>query len=213
MKFIQTHSANYQKGRTKPVEYLVIHYTGNNGDTAAGNGNYFSKPVTPPASANYFVDENEVVQTVKEGDTAWHCGTSGAFKHPYCRNANSLGVEICSRKTKAGEYYFLSASAKRAAELAAELAIKHGIPPNKIVRHYDVTGKICPAPYIDNIVWEGFLKMIQDAINEIKNVPSDWAKEAWDWAVGNKITDGAEPKGAVTREMAVTMLYRARSLK
>jgi peptidoglycan L-alanyl-D-glutamate endopeptidase CwlK len=42
-----------------------------------------------------------------------------------------------------------------------------------------------------------------------EKTPSDWAKEAWEWAIANKITDGTEPRGAVTREMAVTMLYRA----
>jgi len=39
---------------------------------------------------------------------------------------------------------------------------------------------------------------------------SPWAKEAWDWAISKGITDGTNPKGLVTREMLVTMLYRAK---
>lgn len=45
---------------------------------------------------------------------------------------------------------------------------------------------------------------------ESKDEVSPWAKEAWDWAKKNGITDGTNPKGAVTREMLVTMLYRMR---
>lgn len=37
--------------------------------------------------------------------------------------------------------------------------------------------------------------------------PSDWAKEAWDWGVANKICDGTNPKGTITREQVVQMMY------
>jgi len=37
---------------------------------------------------------------------------------------------------------------------------------------------------------------------------SPWAREAWEWAVENGITDGTRPKDAATREEVVTMLYR-----
>lgn len=41
-----------------------------------------------------------------------------------------------------------------------------------------------------------------------KNTPSDWAKEAWEWAKKEGITDGTRPKEPATREEIVTMLYR-----
>ncbi|MGG1598018.1 N-acetylmuramoyl-L-alanine amidase family protein [Paenibacillus naphthalenovorans] len=41
-----------------------------------------------------------------------------------------------------------------------------------------------------------------------KDDVSDWAREAWDWAVASGITDGTRPKDAVTREEVVTMLHR-----
>jgi len=58
--------------------------------------------------------------------------------------------------------------------------------------------------------------MVQSELNALKgadkvaeqNTPSSWAKEAWDWAKKEGITDGTNPKGAVTREQVVTMLYR-----
>ena len=39
------------------------------------------------------------------------------------------------------------------------------------------------------------------------NEPSEWAKEAWDWGVANKICDGTNPKGTITREQVVQMMY------
>ena len=65
--------------------------------------------------------------------------------------------------------------------------------------------------------WDRFLKMVQTELNNLKggsnmsndkNMPSNWAKEAWEWATKNSITDGTRPKDNVTREELVTMLYR-----
>lgn len=65
IKFIQAHPSNYTQGRTNGIEYLVVHYTANNGDTAQGNCKYFQGK-NRNASAHYFVDENEICQSVKE---------------------------------------------------------------------------------------------------------------------------------------------------
>ena len=41
----------------KKVLYIVIHYTGNKGDTAKNNAVYFSDSNTRKAGAHYFVDK------------------------------------------------------------------------------------------------------------------------------------------------------------
>ncbi|TZE82014.1 N-acetylmuramoyl-L-alanine amidase family protein [Calorimonas adulescens] len=38
---------------------------------------------------------------------------------------------------------------------------------------------------------------------------SPWAKEAWIWGVEKGIIDGSRPKGTITREEVITMIYRA----
>ena len=38
-------------------------------------------------------------------NVAWHCGSMNGYKHKYCRNTNSIGIEMCSRKDKNGKYY------------------------------------------------------------------------------------------------------------
>ena len=73
MNFKQANGANFARGRTQPIEFLVIHYTANNGDTVQNNLDYFSRN-TVGASAHYFVDENGYGQSVKDQDTAWHSG-------------------------------------------------------------------------------------------------------------------------------------------
>ena len=148
--FKQAARGNYRPGRTQPVEYIVVHYTGNWSDTAKNNADYFARTVTG-TSAHYFVDEEAVWQSVREEDTAWHCGSSRPV-HPACRNANSIGVEMCN---SAGGVP--PAVRDRTAALVRELMDKYGVPAERVLRHYDVTGKRCPAPWVDRPgEWEDF---------------------------------------------------------
>ena len=50
-------------GTLKNVQYIVVHWTSNQGDTAKNNADYFAREVMK-ASAHYFVDENEVWNSV-----------------------------------------------------------------------------------------------------------------------------------------------------
>jgi len=38
--------------------------------------------------------------------------------------------------------------------------------------------------------------------------PSSWAREAWEWGIGNGLTDGTNPQGIPSREQMVTLLHR-----
>lgn len=160
--FIQCNAENFKPGRSSPVKYIVVHYTSNNGDTAKGNATYFSGNVVR-ASANFFVDENEVYLSVSEQDTAWHCGTTGAYKHPDCRNTNSIGVELCSRRDGAGKYFFTDETVNNAVELVKSLMAKYKVPIDNVIRHFDVTGKNCPAPFVqDEKKWQAFKDKLEE---------------------------------------------------
>ena len=91
MTFKQSHSGNYQKGRTHPIEYIVVHYTANTGDTDQNNLDYFARTKTG-TRAHYFVDGNEVCQSGQDTDVAWHCGSKD-HSNPLCRNVNDSGSE------------------------------------------------------------------------------------------------------------------------
>ena len=161
ISFKQAHSSNFCSGRTQNIKYIVIHYTANDGDTAKNNVDYYAR-ASLKASAHFYVDENEVWQSVKEGDTAYHCGAN-KYVHPYCRNSNSIGIELCSRKDADGEYYFKDETIQNAVKLTKELMAKYNIFVGNVIRHYDVTGKICPAPMVnDEILWNTFKAMLTE---------------------------------------------------
>ena len=156
MEFIACNTANYRAGRTLPVRYIVMHYTANNGDTAKNNCDYYHRVGGLQASAHYFVDEHGAMQSVREGDTAWHCGAR-AYWHPECRNGNSIGIEMCSRKRADGSYYIKPETVANAAALAKDIMQRYGIDTEHVLRHYDVTGKRCPMPWVDDTAqWDAF---------------------------------------------------------
>lgn len=186
MEFVSCDPSNYRAGRTQPVRYIVMHYTANNGDTARNNCDYYHRVGGLQASAHYFVDEHGAMQSVRECDTAWHCGAR-AYWHPECRNANSIGIEMCSRKRADGSYYILPETVANAATLAKGIMQRYGIDTEHVVRHYDVTGKRCPMPWVDDPAqWAAFKAMLttntdeededMTRYNTIDEVP-DWAQD------------------------------------
>ena len=154
------HEMNYSQTRrtANKIKYIVVHYTGNDGDTARGNLLYFHENVVK-ASAHFFVDEKEICCSVPWDNVAWHCGAK-SYVHEDCRNANSIGIEMCSRKDKDGAYYFHTQTVRRCAEFVAQQMKNYKIPIENVVRHYDVTGKLCPRPFVDNWEWLSFKELV-----------------------------------------------------
>ena len=214
MSYIACNKSNYTLGRSIPIEYIVIHYTANNGDTAKGNCNYFANNIVK-ASAHYFVDENSVWQSVAEKDTAWHCGgvlqgSGGHMFYKKCMNSNSIGIELCSRKDSNGNYYFKEQTLKNTSELVRDIMKRRNIPIERVIRHYDVTGKICPAPLINETEWKKFKQMIKGDFKMFPDVKeNDYAYKHIKKLKECKIVNGDEngnfnPDAPITRrDMAI----------
>lgn len=142
------------------VKYLVKHYVGATGG-AEENCKFF-RSTYRGASAHYFVGhKGEIWQCVEENDIAWHCGAD-SYRHASCRNTNSIGVELCVKKDKNGKWYYTEATKKAAVKLFAYLMDKYKIDASHVLRHYDVTGKVCGEPDVrsGNKVWSQFRKEI-----------------------------------------------------
>lgn len=149
----------------RKIEYIVIHYVGEV-STAEANANYFYK-TDRGASAHYFVDEKEIWQVVEDENVSWHCGA----KHYYsdCRNENSIGIEMCCRYNSKGKWYFHKNTIKNTILLVRELMKKYNIDLAHVIRHYDVTRKVCPEPYVrDEEAWQKFKELID--VEEITDV-------------------------------------------
>lgn len=61
---------------------------------------------------------------------------------------------------------------------------------------------------VEDLTKEETLALIKEVLTGSGTEPSSWAKEAWNKAKKEGITDGTNPKGYVTREQAVVMLKR-----
>ena len=215
------HRSNYGSTRaTSAIRYIVIHYTGNDGDSDESNARYFQNNVIQ-TSAHYFVDDDSITQSVPDEYVAWHCGAK-TYKHSSCRNSNSIGIEICD-DVKNGTIYPSEKTIQNTLELVRYLMEKYNIPQEHIIRHYDVTGKLCPAYWVDDNKWkkefwnrigddmtkEDVIKIIQEyEAEKEKNTVSDWAKSHWDKAKEKGILDGSKPKSPVTREQLAAVLDR-----
>ena len=217
---------NFSDGSgTNRIKYIVIHYFGSLG--TAYNVSEFFRSAYRGASAHLSLDETKTVwRSVEDKNIAWHCGAK-SYVHPLCRNSNSIGIEVrpyILDKSQSGSasykgWYFSDEIENNLVELVKHYMELYKIPKENVIRHYDVTGKWCPRPYMGTDVnlyyneageerWRKFLAKLDN-----KDAPSDWAKEAWEKATKLKVIDGTRPQGEVTREQLVVVLDRLNLLK
>ena len=154
--------ANTTAKSNRYIDYIVIHYTAGSTSrpgAAKNNAVMFADP-SRGASADFIVDDSTIVQYNPDikNRYCWHCGDN---KNPYsmggkfygkCTNANSIGIEICCTNpnwtdtepanTKA--WSFTSAVINKAVKLTKYLMQTYNIPAERVIRHYDVSGKLCP---------------------------------------------------------------------
>ena len=159
MKTIKAKPISYGAKRDKKnVRYIVIHYTGVKGDTAVGEASYFAHGNTRAAGAHFFIDrKGNIVKSIPMNYTAWsvggkkYPGTKGAKFYGICRNSNSVSIELCDITDKQ------PSDKQTAATRNLVKYIKKECPNAEyIIRHYDVTGKSCPATMISPTAWTKF---------------------------------------------------------
>lgn len=152
------HKTNYgSKRNLKDIKFIVIHYTGNDGDTDENNANYFKRP-NLKVSAQYFVDDDSYTQSVPDDYVAYSVGgskwnNSGGRLYGKVNNSNSINIELCDTK-KDGTIKATQQTINNAIELTKILMQKYNIPISNVIRHYDVNGKTCPAFWLDDEIWE-----------------------------------------------------------
>lgn len=146
------------------IKYIVIHYTANDGDTDESNAKYFKNNVVK-SSAHYFVDDDSITQSVEDNYVAWHCGgsrynnykkTGGAKFYGKCTNTNSLGIEMCDT-VKDGKHNVSIRTLNNTIDLVKKKMKEYNIPADRVIRHFDVSGKICPKYFVeDEKAWKEF---------------------------------------------------------
>ncbi len=149
-----------RRNSSERIEWIVVHYTGmiatqGDPDTAA-RAIARSKRA---ASTHYLVgdrgDRADIIQILPVKYAAYHVGAKDNSKLIPCYNGNSIGVDLCeckldcsSSSVSCNDWYFTPQTLSNGACLIAYLAQEYNIPTDHIVRHYDVTHKRCPRPFV-----------------------------------------------------------------
>ena len=134
---------------TTNPQYIVIHYTANPGSTAQENRNYFENLKDTGetfASAQFVIGlEGEIIQCVPCNEIAY-CSNN--------LNEISISIEMC-HPDDAGN--FNDATYNSCVYLVAKLMDYYQLDMDRLIRHYDVTGKNCPKYFVEHEDrWEVF---------------------------------------------------------
>lgn len=127
------------------VKKIVIHYVANPMSSAMANRNYFDNLKDQKkiyASSHYIIDlDGDIIQCIPENEVSYHAGN-------YQVNLESIGIENCHPKA---DGKFNKETYDSLIELCADICKRHNLDPIKdVIRHYDVTGKLCPLYYVNN---------------------------------------------------------------
>lgn len=170
-----SYDVEYRKKSNENI-YIIVHGTANDGDTAAGNANYFADVNRRYAGAQVFVDDNYCYKSVPISRAAWavggkmYTGTGQGAGRLYqkCTNYNSINIEMCDT-IKDGVVDISEKTLENTASVVAYYAVKYHIPMDHIARHWDVNGKPCPSYMIGNgnALWNHFLERVKFYIDSV----------------------------------------------
>lgn len=139
------------------VKGIIIHWTANPGAPAINHFNYFNNGAGGRyASAHIFVDSKEALCIVPQNEVTYAANETGKSKvakfngnFGYTNgNANgcTISLEMCVEKN--GE--ISSTVVQQSVKIVADLCKKYKLTEKDVYRHYDITGKSCPTPFINN---------------------------------------------------------------
>ena len=142
----------------KDINSIVIHYTANPGTSAANNRSYFEGLATKQttyASSHYIIGlEGEVLQCIPLNEISFASNR---------RNEDSLAIECC-HEDETGK--FNTATYSSLVSLTAALCVEFNLREEDIIRHYDITEKLCPLYYVEHE--EEWLLFRKDVMAEVK---------------------------------------------
>lgn len=195
MKYIYKPITNaLQKGRKRwynEIRFIVIHDTGNPSRGAGAMAHYrYLQGATRAGSAHYYVDDKEIVQTIGDSLVAWAVGDTWARKNRTrsdVTNYNSVSIELCINSDSNG-----AAAYKNMLELTKNLMRKFNVPADRVVRHFDASGKPCPGSWQAN-KWAKWWQFKADIKKPIE-WPIDLSKTS-DFGPGKKAAKAEEKKG------------------
>ena len=142
----------------KQIKGIVIHYTGNPGSSAKGNRDYFESlkdTKVTKASSHFIVGlDGEIIQCVPTAEIAYASNN---------RNKDTISIEVC-HPDESGK--FTEQTYTSLVHLTAWLCNRAGLTSEDLIRHYDVTGKICPKYYVEHE--DAWVKLKEDVMQKMQ---------------------------------------------
>lgn len=155
-------SVHITKYPNRPIRYLAIHFTAGSNSSKGHARNVKLVFEERKASADFAVDDEEIVQLNPDLEN-YYCwavgdkksvGSNGGILYGIATNRNTISIEICSTCKPATSktvsysnhegWSFTKEALHNAIKLAKLLMERYNIPINRVVRHYDISGKLCP---------------------------------------------------------------------
>lgn len=183
------------KSANRPITYIAIHYTAGGSSKKGSALNVKKVFQTRNASADFAVDDETMVQFNPDIKNyyCWSVGdkkyinSKGGTLYGKATNKNTISIEMCSnlKKGTSAQYanhegwYLTDDTIKQCVKLTKILMKKYNIPIERVVRHYDISGKLCPGvlgwnneityttdgkttkTYSNSIKWDEFKQLLQ----------------------------------------------------
>lgn len=174
------------KAANRDIKYIAIHYTAGGSSRKGSARNVKRVFESRAASADFAVDDAEAVQFNPDLKN-YYCWAVGDPKNKYSKggslygvatNRNTVSIEMCSN-LKSGAtalvpnhagWTFTDAALRNAAKLTKVLMKKFNIPIERVVRHYDVSGKVCPGVvgWNDELIYTTAGKQTSERSNSVE---------------------------------------------
>jgi N-acetylmuramoyl-L-alanine amidase len=178
------------------VRGIVEHYTASPGATAQNIRDYFNGTCIVNkryAGVQYAVHRKHIVQLIPDNEVAYHAhDNSRCYPEELGDNANftTIGIELCIES----DWSFHPETIETAKQLTAHLCKKYSLDPLKrVYRHYDITGKNCPALWVSNpSLFTAFKTGVSDIVNGVTSYGATYTVKSgdtlWGIATDNDMT-------------------------
>ena len=177
-------------------EFIGMHYLGVEGENwNLYNGGY--------GGHSTIFHNGDIHERCYPEATIWAVGASSGFKqiHPKARNMNTFSIELCcyneNHATSSSDktWYFTQATQEAAVQYVRKKFADFGWPLTKdsidyhLLRHGDITTKICPAPWMTcegykgskgtNWTWAQFKEAVRTGVCPHPDDPKPQPQDDW----------------------------------
>ena len=140
------------------INDIVVHYTANPGTTAQQNRNYFNSLAqqngesATSVSSHFIIGlDGEIIQCIPLSEISYASND---------RNFDTVSIECCHPEA---DGKFTDATYQSLIRLCAWLEKELKLKEGSIIRHYDVTGKLCPLYFVEHeSKWNQFKEDVKD---------------------------------------------------